>query len=136
MSWKIGKVSTHLQITRKRIREYEKEGLIKPRRVRKSNYRLYDEFDVRRIEQIQQLIHERGFTLSGLKYLLALAPCWELFPCAEKTNCLAYNYPHRRCWELKQAENGGCNCMGDCDRCPIFLGRNFATRPLFDKTPR
>jgi hypothetical protein len=70
------------ELSQKRIREYEKEGLDQAgtgaphqqpviQRVR----------DHGRFSASASLIHERGFTVACLQNLLVLAPCWNIFDC-------------------------------------------------------
>src|SRR3990172_6159476 len=87
----INEVSNKVKLSQKRIREYEKEGLVKPVRAPQTNNRLYSSFDLLQIKRIKQLIHEAGFTLSCLKNLLALTPCWKIFGCPSKEECPAYD---------------------------------------------
>ena len=75
----INEVSRLVNLSQKRIREYEKEGLIKPLRENSTNNRLYTEFEITQIQRINSLIHDRGFTLACLKNLLVLAPVLEYF---------------------------------------------------------
>ena len=89
----INEVSRRVNLSQKRIREYEKEGFINPDREPKTNNRRYSDFEVSQIQRINQLIHERGFTLACLRNLLQLAPCWKIFDCGDKENCSAYKNP-------------------------------------------
>ncbi len=74
----INEVSRVVNLSQKRIREYEKEGFIKPLREKNTNNRLYSNFDVAQINQVNSLIHDRGFTLACLRNLMVLAPCWNI----------------------------------------------------------
>ena len=134
MYHRIGKVSKIVGLTVKRIREYEKEELIKPGRGAGNNFRLYDDFDLRRIEQIKDLIHRRGFTVASIRYLLKVAPCWEIFECPDKQSCVAYHIPHRKCWQIKDIDKTNTLCMGNCQRCPVYLNRELKVKPLLEKT--
>ncbi|MBW7995619.1 MAG: MerR family transcriptional regulator [Candidatus Glassbacteria bacterium] len=135
MLLRIGKVAREVEMSVKRIIEYEKEGLIKPLRKRSSSHRLFSEFEIRQIKRIRQLIHERGFTLSSIKHVLNMAPCWVVLDCDSWDSCPAYNNPHQRCWELKNDANEECSCMGTCERCPVYLVKDVQSEPLFEKTP-
>jgi len=55
-------------LTRRRIRYYEKAGLLKPARTR-GNRRLYSPADIRRLLEIKRLLEE-GFDLEGIGNLL------------------------------------------------------------------
>ena len=89
----INEVSRLVNLSQKRIREYEKEGFIKPLREKNTNNRLYSNFDVSQINQINSLIHDRGFTLACLRNLMVLAPCWNIFDCNKKEACPAFQLP-------------------------------------------
>ena len=90
----INEVSQRVGLSQKRIREYEKNGLIKPARESRTNNRRYSESDVRQILRVKELIHDHGFTLACLKYFLASTPCWLIFNCAEKETCPSYKIPY------------------------------------------
>ena len=132
MYLKIGQVSQKVGLSIKRIREYEKEGLIKPMRGKTSNQRLYGSYEINMIMQIKNLIHRRGLTIAGIKALLNLAPCWTIFKCGKTEFCSAYKHPYNRCWEIKERFNEEVACIGDCRKCPIFLAREDKIPPLFD----
>lgn len=117
----INEVSRRVDLSQKRIREYEKEGFIKPLREAKTNNRLYSDFDIAQIRRITALIHERGFTLACLRNLLLMAPCWNIFGCAQKELCPAYHNPHTPCYEVRRTDQ--TLCQGPCPRCAIFLNR-------------
>lgn len=117
----INDVSRTVNLSQKRIREYEKEGFIRPQREAKTNNRLYSDFDVSQIRRINHLIHERGFTVACLRNLLVLAPCWNVFACADRQSCAAFNNPHRRCFEIREQDE--TLCPGPCGHCAIYLSR-------------
>lgn len=127
----INEVSRQVDLSQKRIREYEKEGFIKPDRAPKTNNRLYTDFDILQIKRINFLIHERGFTLACLRHLLALAPCWNVFACDVKTECSAYQYPHRSCWEVR--EELETKCPGPCPKCAVYLNRGQQMERVLEK---
>ena len=130
--YKIDQVSRMTGLSQKRIRDYDKEGLIKPVRDFNTNDRLFSEFDVRQIKRIKYLIHTRGFTIKSLKQLLRMAPGWNVFQCREKKDCEAFKNPHKRCWEIRK--------VGDkthfhkfCSICPIYLARKVDKTKVFEK---
>jgi DNA-binding transcriptional MerR regulator len=127
----INDVSQQVGLSAKRIREYEYAGLIKPRREAHTNNRLYDEADIRHIGRIKQLIHVHGFTIAGLRYLLATVPCWIVFQCAQKASCPAYQSPHIRCYLVKPADDESDS--NGCHQCAIFLNRHREPLALFEK---
>lgn len=129
----INEVSRRVNLSQKRIREYEKEGFIKPRREPRTNNRLYSEFDISQIERINYLIHERGFTLTCLRNLLALAPCWNIFDCLDRQYCSAYQNPHQPCWQVRQETE--TMCPGPCQCCAVFLNREQKPGRVLDPRP-
>ena len=52
------------------LRMYEREGLVKPKRVGRN--RLYSDRDIERLRQIQHLTQERGVNLAGVEIILDL----------------------------------------------------------------
>ena len=129
----INDVSRQVNLSQKRIREYEKEGLIRPLREPRTNNRIYTNFDVLQIDRIHKLIHEEGFTVPCLKKLLVMAPCWKVFNCRQKKKCLAYQNPHTPCYEVwkKQRTRNGRNC----ERCAIYLNRDVSKTGVLVKQP-
>jgi len=124
--FKISEVSRKVNLSQKRIREYEKEGFIKPDRSAGNNNRLYGEFEVEQIKRINHLIHAKGFTLACLKQLLVMAPCWDIFGCHSRETCAAFLNPYESCWKVRT--QSGTNCEGPCSRCAIYLMGNRKKR--------
>jgi len=129
----INEVSQKVNLSQKRIREYEKEGFIKPLRAASTNNRLYSDFDVDQIRRINYLIHRRGFTLACLRNLLAMAPCWNVFDCERRTTCPAFKHPHQPCWQVREFH--GTLCPESCERCAVFLNRHIQPERVLEKTP-
>ena len=126
----INEVSRQVELSQKRIREYEKEGFISPQREANTNNRLYSDFEISQIKRINYLIHERGFTLACLRNLIVLAPCWNIFDCAERATCAAYAEPHSPCWRVRQRQE--TLCPGPCQRCAVYLNRGHAARRVLE----
>jgi len=126
----INEVSRQVELSQKRIREYEKEGFISPLREANTNNRLYSDFEVEQIKRINFLIHERGFTLACLRNLMVLAPCWNIFACVDKEACAAYQQPHKPCWRIRQQRE--TLCPGPCARCAVFLNRDYAASRVLE----
>ncbi len=129
----INEVSRLVNLSQKRIREYEKEGFFKPTREKKTNNRLYSQADIDLIVQITKLIHERGFTLACLKNFMVHAPCWNIFGCKEKEECPAFQLPWRPCYEVR-----GEHATPDkpaCVQCPIFLNREIRKEKVLQQCP-
>ncbi|MBU2547637.1 MAG: helix-turn-helix domain-containing protein [Proteobacteria bacterium] len=127
----INDVSRQVNLSQKRIREYEKEGFIRPEREPRTNNRLYTPFDVLQIKRINQLIHERGFTLACLRNLMVLAPCWNVFDCRLKHECAAHDRPDEPCWLIR--EDRETKCPGPCQKCAIYNNRDFQAEKILDK---
>ena len=128
----INEVSRRVELSQKRIREYEKAGLIKPDREARTNNRQYTEQDIRRIRRVKELIHQHGFTLACLRFFLAAAPCWIIFDCAEKETCPTYTNGHTPCYEVvkKVADHSG---LKECRSCPVYLNRKLHRLVLLEK---
>ena len=118
----IGDVSKMVNLSQKTIREYEKMGLIKPKREPRTNNRIYSDFEIAQIQQLTHLIHNEGFTLSCLRRILQLAPCWNIFDCEVKEKCPAYKYSPSPCYEIR--EKKGTLCTDPCDRCAVYINRS------------
>ncbi len=127
----ISDVSQQVGLSQKRIREYEKGGLIKPRRETRTNNRLYSQTDIRQIIRIKELIHEHGFTLACLRFFLTSAPCWIIFDCKKKENCPSYHSPHTPCYEIINSNN--LEPITNCHSCPVYLNRNTDRITLLSK---
>ena len=130
-SYLINEVSRLVNLSQKRIREYEAEGFIKPLREANTNNRLYTDFEVRQIQQLTSLIHDRGFTLAGLRQVMILAPCWNIFDCPDKKECPAYLSPWSPCYEVRTDRLA----EGFCPRCPIYLNRDVKKERVLVKFP-
>ena len=127
----INDVSKRVKLSPKRIREYEKEGFIKPDREPKTNNRIYSDFEISQILRINYLIHEEGFTLSCLRNLIVLAPCWNIFGCTVKEECAAFQFPHEACWKVRKHHE--VKCAGPCSKCAIFINRQQKKKWVLSK---
>lgn len=127
----INAVSQRVGLSQKRIREYEKEGLISPRREPRTNNRLYEEQDIQQIGRIKELIHEHGFTLACIRFFLAAAPCWVVFDCNRKKSCPSYQSPEIPCYVTVRKKQS--TLVDNCSRCPIYLNRHSGRIPLLNK---
>ncbi|MBW2060216.1 MAG: MerR family transcriptional regulator [Deltaproteobacteria bacterium] len=127
----INEVSRRVNLSQKRIREYEREGFIKPEREVRTNNRRYTDFDILQIKRVNYLIHERGFTLACLRHLLVMAPCWNIFGCVTKESCLAYLNPHQPCWQVRIREENEHASL--CAHCAIYLNRQQKSEPILEK---
>lgn len=75
----IGVAAQLLDVHPRTLRIYEEEGLISP--AHKGQRRMFSENDIRWIGCLRKMIHEQGISISGIKKLLMLAPCWEIAEC-------------------------------------------------------
>jgi MerR family transcriptional regulator/heat shock protein HspR len=53
------------------LRQYERVGLVEPRRTR-GNIRMYSPADVARLRQVQRLINDLGVNLAGVEVILRM----------------------------------------------------------------
>lgn len=132
ITYRISDVSNQVGLSQKRIREYEKGGLIRPLREPNTNNRRYTEADIRQIQRIKELIHEHGFTVSCLRYFLSSAPCWIVFDCREKETCPTYRSPHTACYKLMKKAVGDTGAK-NCEQCPVYLNRDQGKITLLEK---
>lgn len=125
-------------LSQKRIREYEREGLLKPARQAHTRNRLFTETEISRIKRIKYLIHRKGITVRSIQQLMVIAPCWEIFGCRTKEECTAYQQYPATCWKAKKNDgrNGQEVLLSDCGKCPVFLCRDKERFPLFLKEGR
>lgn len=120
-SYNISTAAKILGMSVRMIREYEKEGLIKPYRDPGSGYRLFSDEDLRWIRCIRELIHTEGLNIKGIRRLLTLIPCWEIKSCPKeiKEKCLAAVDRTRPCWIVAQK-----SCIEEankCRSCKVYL---------------
>jgi len=118
----IGVAAELVGTSKQTLRLYENSGLIKPSRRNKNRY--YSKNDIKWIQCLRNLLHEKKYSIEGLKKLLEYAPCWELKNCpAEiKEECSTYMTITKPCWELNKAI---CKKASDkvCENCVVFLSR-------------
>jgi MerR family transcriptional regulator/heat shock protein HspR len=118
----IGVVADLIGITDQTIRLYEKHGLIKP--ARRNRNRFYSENDLKWIQCLRDLIHNKKISIQGIKKLLDYVPCWELTGCPDKSKekCSAYIERVKPCWELNRAicKNGTSRL---CETCIVFISK-------------
>ena len=129
----IGAVSRQVDLSQKRIREYENEGFISPRRDPATNNRLYTDFDIKQIKRIKSLIHDHGFTLACLKHLLVSAPCWNIFSCQKKDSCPASQTPSMKCYDALYNQNP--SALEQCKLCPVYRSRNTPKIKVLEQNP-
>lgn len=102
------------------LREYEKDGLIKPHRNPSNGYRLFSNEDIQWIRCIRDLIHKEGLNIKGIRRLLMVMPCWEIKNCPKETRekCSAVVDRTLPCWVI-----AGKNCKdaNKCRTCKVYL---------------
>lgn len=121
--YSIGVVASIIGITEQTLRLYEKHDLIKPAR-RKKN-RFYSENDIKWLQCMRDLLHNKKISLEGIKKLLNYAPCWEITDCPEERRgkCSAFIDKTKPCWELNRMI---CNRESGkmCSECIVFLSKS------------
>ncbi len=108
-----------LNISVHTLRMYEKENLILPFK-KSTSHRLYSKSDIARIECLRNAINVEKISISGIKYILSMMPCWELIKCSQKdrNNCNAFIKHSEPCWASK-GKNTVC-AKQDCRNCKVY----------------
>jgi hypothetical protein len=119
-------VARKLDLSQKRIRDYEKDGFINPARQERTNNRLFTDADIDQLKRVHYLVKKKGFTIKSLQQLFRYAPCWEIFDCRERGECVAFDNPHDPCWKM----NEECKCERPCESCVVYLMRSFKKERL------
>ena len=128
----MSEVAQKVKLSQKRIREYEKEGFVRPQREPRTNNRLFSDYEIELIQRLTYLIHKKGFTIASLKHLMKMAPCWKIFDCKEKDNCTVYQrQASPPCWQIIREEHGTCKLA--CENCPIYRNADTENLNLFKK---
>ena len=105
-----------LGVSARMLREYEKAGFIKPARV--NSKRRFSNNDLQFIKNVRFYLEEVGMTITGLKLLYMMAPCWEIKQCGME-ECPAYGNCRSKCWDVIRRSK---SCDGrSCEGCPIYL---------------
>lgn len=132
---KIGEVSQRLGLSQRRIIEYEKAGLISPKREPLTRDRLFSPFEIAQLRRIQQLMHKQGFTIRSLIHLASSAPCWKLFSCQKADECPAFTTPGKECFEILQ-EKAIDFCGRECTSCVKYISVQKAPKIKFFRCPK
>ncbi len=128
--YSIGAVSRVLDLSQKTIRDYEKMGMLKPKREPRTNNRIYSDFEIEQIRQISHLIHNEGFTLPCIQRLLQLAPCWSIFDCEVKEKCPAYENAPMPCYKTRKKRE--TLCSGACEQCAVYINRSSKKQKVLE----
>jgi MerR family transcriptional regulator/heat shock protein HspR len=109
-----------LGMSARMLREYEKDGLIKPYRDQSNGYRLFSNEDLQWIRCIRDLIHQAGLNIKGIRRLLMVMPCWEIKDCSQKNRerCRAVVDRTLPCWAIAGKH---CKDAGKCRTCKVYL---------------
>ncbi|MEW6607929.1 MAG: MerR family transcriptional regulator [bacterium] len=118
--YNISTAAEKLGISVRMLREYEKDGLIKPYRNPSNGYRVFSNDDIQWIRCVRDLIHQQGLNIKGIQRLLMVMPCWEIKNCPEETRrkCTAVVDRTVPCWTLA---NGSCANANKCRTCKVYL---------------
>jgi len=86
------------------IRLYEEAELLAPARTGGNQQRLYSEQDLQWLRCIRDMLHEEGLTVTAVRKLLDLIPCWEIRSCEGEVaeTCR----PHLRIPDMAGARSG------------------------------
>jgi MerR family transcriptional regulator, heat shock protein HspR len=115
----IGEAADILGIAPPTIRLYEREGLIISFR-NESGHRLYSDADIERIRCLRNAINDQKISISGIRHLLAMLPCWRIKNCPEeaRTSCPAFSNHDTPCWMVT---NKSWECKNtDCRACAVY----------------
>jgi len=117
--YSIGTVARMLGVSVFTLRMYEREGLVLSHRSA-SAQRLYSESDVERLRCIRKAINEMKFSISAIKTIYSLIPCWDIVKCSEtdRANCAAYSGHSQPCWTFTH-ENNTC-AHRQCRECAVY----------------
>ncbi len=78
----IGITADLIKVCTATLRIWEKKGLIKPTRLGKN--RFYSRCDVKRLEEIKDMIQKKRINIQGVKKIFSTTHCWEIKRCREK----------------------------------------------------
>lgn len=122
----IGTISELIGEHPETLRVWEKNGLIHP--TRSGNQRKYSNNDIKRLNFIRSLLHEKGLNIAGVKQLINMYPCWFNKTCkggASKNNTNVNN--SKPCWKTEETFCilvidkadlcSTCSLYKDCSSC-------------------
>lgn len=86
----IGIAAQMLEVHPRTLRIYEQEGLIRP--LRKGKWRYFTMNDIKWIECLRNMIHDKGMSIAAIKKLLQYTPCWNITDCPfeKRKQCTAF----------------------------------------------
>jgi MerR family transcriptional regulator/heat shock protein HspR len=112
--------SIRLGLSFSALRMYEGEGLLLPYRT-STGRRIYSLADLEWVDCIRNAIKERGLNIEGIREILSLIPCWDIYQCSAEVreSCEGYLSSLKPCWSLtKKACSRGAQ---DCRACDVYL---------------
>jgi DNA-binding transcriptional MerR regulator len=114
---KIGTVAKHFDISVDLLRLYEREGLLLPIKSNKGT-RYFTARDFDWISTLLRLVRESGLNFAGIRYLLALLPCWNLNSCDDSKlgSCPSKLNAAAPCWAAETC----CQKEQDCYNCAVY----------------
>lgn len=119
----IGVAADLIGVSEQTLRLYEKHDLIKP--ARRNKNRFYSENDIKWLQCLRDLLHNKKISIEGIRRLINYAPCWEITECSQerRDKCSAYIDRTKPCWELNRMickrESGKI-----CECCIVFLSKS------------
>lgn len=113
---KIGAVADHFHVSVDLLRLYEREGLLLPIKSPKGT-RYFTIEDYEWIGTLLRLVRDEGLNFAGIRYLLALLPCWDLHRCSSErqATCPGRNAT-QPCWTGPTC----CKQNADCYSCAVY----------------
>jgi MerR family transcriptional regulator/heat shock protein HspR len=119
----IGVVARMLSVSVQVLRLYESEGLIIPYK-KDSHHRLYSQNDVNRLKCIRESITNKKYSITSIKTLYSMIPCWSIKKCSDqdRKNCDAYSGMTEPCWSYKHKSNI-CETQ-ECRVCEVYKSHN------------
>jgi len=105
------------------LREYEKQGLIKPKKI--NSRRMYTGCEMGFIKDIRYYLVERRMTIGGVKEFYLRSACWEIKRC-HRPKCPAYGNIKKECWQVVK-NNKQCS-PENCPFCPIYIVKTDSGR--------
>lgn len=123
----IGDAAQLLGISINLLRLYEAEGLVLPARSG-SNQRRYSRLDLERVMCIRHAIQNEKMTMSAIRRLMAMVPCWNIIGCSEKdrANCAAFYGTVQACWNYKHKDNTCATRV--CRDCEVYRSSGDCSR--------
>ncbi len=115
---KIGAVAKHFDVSVDLLRLYEREGLLLPIKSNKGT-RYFTTQDYEWISTLLHLVRESGLNFAGIRYLLALLPCWTVNRCSDAgiAACTAKQSADTPCWAANERP---CQQDRDCYGCTVY----------------